>query len=232
MAASAAELEHVRKVLNKLSAAAWGDFLAAFGDLPKWDQQIARRALEGAWPELIDTYGNMAASFGADMFEEWADSLQIRRPVVDLAEGVDPERATARAGWALSTADPMGNFKVLLDELVKQPYRSTLQDSAFASGAGWARVPTGAETCNWCLFLGSRGAVYHSRELAKYGTNGKKYHGDCDCTPALIAQDGSGAPEGYDPDALYDRYQAARQAAGSGDIRNIAAAARERFGGK
>lgn len=27
---------------------------------------------------------------------------------------------------------------------------------------GWARVPTGAETCGWCLMLCSRGPVYHS----------------------------------------------------------------------
>lgn len=186
MAASAAELEHVRKVLNKLSAAAWGDFLAAFGDLPKWDQQIARRALEGAWPELIDTYGNMAASFGADMFEEWADSLQIRRPVVDLAEGVDPERATARAGWALTTPDQLGNFRILVDELVKQPYRSTLHDSALRSGAGWARVPTGEDTCAWCMILASRGGVYSSEKVARFGKKGKKYHGECVIEGTLV----------------------------------------------
>lgn len=27
---------------------------------------------------------------------------------------------------------------------------------------GWARVPTGAETCGWCLMLCSRGPVFHS----------------------------------------------------------------------
>jgi len=33
---------------------------------------------------------------------------------------------------------------------------------------GWARVPTGAETCSWCLMLASRGPVY------SHGTAGSK----------------------------------------------------------
>lgn len=33
-------------------------------------------------------------------------------------------------------------------------------------GAMFARVPTGTETCTFCLVLASRGAVYHTRKTA------------------------------------------------------------------
>lgn len=228
MATSQAELERVRRVLNQIAGKAWADFLAAFADLPQWDKHIARRALAGAWPELVDTYGNMAAAYGADIFEEWAEGLGIRRPNLILADGVDPDRANARARWALEQPDVMGNMAVLLDELVKQPYRSTMHDSALASGAGWARVPTGSETCAFCRFLASRGGVYRSEQVAKFGLKGKKYHGHCDCTPVLV-RSADDYPEGYDPDALYDEYSAARDSAG-GDIKDIAAVMRAESG--
>lgn len=212
MALSQADLEYYRRVLNKLSMTAWGDFQKSFADLPQWEAVSAKRALSGAWPELIDYYGTIAATFGADNVEEWAESMGIK-PVVKMVDGVDPVRATARAEWALSTADPMGNFKLLVDELVKQPYRSTVHNSAAASGVGWARVPTGSKTCSFCLMLASRGGEYRSKESAQFGSKGKKYHGACDCTPVLV-RDESDYPDGYDPDALYDVYDAAVAAAG------------------
>lgn len=45
-------------------------------------------------------------------------------------------------------------------------------------GAMFARVPTGTETCAFCLILASRGAVYHSRKTA--GERGR-FHRGCDC---------------------------------------------------
>lgn len=177
---------------------------------------------------LVEKYGEMAAEIGADRFDQWATELGIRSRL-QVAPGVNPERATSRLGWALSTQNQLGNARVLTDELVKQPYRSTLQDSAFASGAGWARVPTGAETCAFCLMLASRGGVYHTRELARLGTSGKKYHGDCDCQPVPILRSGARMPDGYNPDGLYDQYRQARKDADSGDPKQILSAMRERF---
>ena len=45
-------------------------------------------------------------------------------------------------------------------------------------GAMFARVPTGTETCAFCLMLASRGAVYHSRKTAG---EFKHFHRNCDC---------------------------------------------------
>lgn len=45
-------------------------------------------------------------------------------------------------------------------------------------GAMFARVPTGTETCTFCLMLASRGAVYHTRKTAG---EWRHFHRGCDC---------------------------------------------------
>lgn len=64
----------------------------------------------------------------------------------------------------------------------------------------YARVPTGAETCPFCLMLASRGFVYLNAKSAGADGNGH-YHANCDCriVPGFDGMD----YEGYDPDALY-----------------------------
>lgn len=65
----------------------------------------------------------------------------------------------------------------------------------------WARVPSGAETCPFCIMLASRGFVYHSEKSA--GRAGH-YHPNCDCrvVPGFEGDD----VEGYDLDGLYRSY--------------------------
>jgi hypothetical protein len=224
---SAAQLELVRRDLNLLAKAAKDDLQHIWASFGTFERVRIGQLLDAGWVALIDHYGEAAAAIGADQFEEWAAELGVR-PRTAVAAGVDAALATARLGWALSTPDQIANAFGLLDELVKQPFRSTVQNSAWKSGAAWARVPTGLETCAWCRMLASRGGVYHSKELAQFGTDGKKYHGGCDCTPVLIRTP-EDYPEGYDPNALYDQYRLARHDAGSGDPKKILAAMRERF---
>lgn len=188
------------------------------------DRVVVSRALTEGWEWVLERYGNMAATLAADFFEVEAANLGLR-PRIQLAAAVDP-RADAKLGWALSTANQWGNLVVALDELVKQPYRDTFQDSAHASGGAWARVPTGATTCAFCRMLASRGAVYRSSESAG---EGKTFHGKCDCGVVLV-RDERDYPKGYDPAALYDQYEAGRAEAQSGDPKKILAAMRAQSG--
>lgn len=63
----------------------------------------------------------------------------------------------------------------------------------------FARVPTGAETCDFCLMLASRGFVYHTEAAASHT------HTSCDCR--VIPSWDSYEVEGYDPKAIYDQWQ-------------------------
>jgi hypothetical protein len=66
----------------------------------------------------------------------------------------------------------------------------------------YARIPTGPDTCPWCLMLASRGFVYYTEHDAMAGC-----HQHCDC----VAVPGRGGysfndatqVEGYDPDEYY-----------------------------
>lgn len=63
----------------------------------------------------------------------------------------------------------------------------------------YARVPTGAETCRFCMMLASHGFVYHDRDAVAH------VHSNCDCR---IVQGYEGMEiEGYDPDAWYRVWQ-------------------------
>lgn len=63
----------------------------------------------------------------------------------------------------------------------------------------FARVPTGAETCDFCLMLASRGFVYHTEAAASHA------HAGCDCrtVPSWRAHE----VEGYDTQDLARRWQ-------------------------
>lgn len=76
----------------------------------------------------------------------------------------------------------------------------------------YARVPTGDETCDFCIMLASRGPVYHTEETAGAFDH---WHAHCDCRVIPCwgtfeigpSRRGSAMSiEGYDPDALYEQY--------------------------
>ena len=80
----------------------------------------------------------------------------------------------------------------------------------------FARVPSGIETCSFCLMLASRGPVYWTDVTAGAMDH---YHANCDCrlvpvwdySPRLTKRGGlirrsKVEIEGYDPDAYYQEY--------------------------
>ena len=74
----------------------------------------------------------------------------------------------------------------------------------------FARVPTGAETCAWCISMAGLGFHYMSAETASHTHE----HCDCRVTPSW----GSSSVEGYDPDSYADYWRAANDRRQSGDI--------------
>lgn len=86
---------------------------------------------------------------------------------------------------------------------VKRLANRTMTDNCARDGKRYARVPTGAETCEFCIMLASRGFVYHSRETAGEFDH---YHRSCDCK-VIGDLDELTEVEGYDPDAYYDLWK-------------------------
>lgn len=163
------------KAQNGAVKLALRDLRTFWGQLDLRNGVSVRAVLEGFWPELLARYGEVTATLAADRFEELTGfSATMVRPV-------DPERANARMRWGIDPlftgeGDAFGRLAGLVDELVKQPGRSTLVRSAQKNRVAYGRIPTGAETCDWCLMLAGRGFVYASADTAG---EMRKFHADC-----------------------------------------------------
>lgn len=211
------EVEAYRKAQAAVSAAARGHLASFWAGLDAWDVVKTREALEDYFPALVQQYGDGTATLAADWFEQQTGAKAV------LGDPVAEAKANASMRWALgdilkgNPSQALATLSGVLDRFVKQPGRETIQNSAHAAGIGWARVPSGTETCVFCLMLASRGAEYTSASSAG---RGRKFHGDCDCVVTPV-RDQDDLPKGYDPDALFAQYQAARDAANSGDTGEI-----------
>lgn len=87
----------------------------------------------------------------------------------------------------------------LAADQVKRTANRTMRQNCERDGVKYARVPTGAETCGFCIMLASRGFVYST---AKAAGELNHYHRSCDCK-VVAGFDGVTEIEGYDPDAYY-----------------------------
>ena len=174
------------------------------------DGVAVRKTMEDIWPELLSRYGEVTATLAADRFES------LMGLPATMVRSVDPGRANARMRWAIDPlftgeGDALARMVGLTDELVKQPGRSTMIRSATSQKVRFARVPTGSDTCTWCLMLASRGAVYVSAATARRsGLVAGKFHAECNCTVEPVKTDDDLArlgADGYDPAALFTRWQ-------------------------
>lgn len=73
----------------------------------------------------------------------------------------------------------------------------------------YARVPSGSETCGFCLMLASFGFRYTTEEAAGHA------HTNCDCR--VVPNFGKASVEGYSADGMYSRYQDVLETLGGRD---------------
>lgn len=222
--ATRADVVRFQRAANTLSGLAQRDLARIWPRLPLNNPAVTRDALLDLVPALTATYGDPAAAVAADWYTDLrsASGAPGRHAVV-LADPPPVAAVEARVRYGvgpLFAGDAAMTYRFLtglVEELVKQPARDTIDANTASDRARplYARVPTGAETCAFCLLLASRGAVYGSERAAELRRDGQRYHSDCDCAPTPIWP-GDTLPGGYDPDALFAQYQEARAAAGWG----------------
>lgn len=184
-------------------------------------REAAKLIMEG----FVQGYDDVAAEFAAQWYDhraeqggarlEQAVTMTTYRPdAVDavaryqakkLAKGGDAEFAKACGEFARNDA-----FRSLNETISSNVGRDK------EKGARFARVPTGFETCTFCLMLASRGAVYHTRKAAG---EFRHFHRRCDCKVVPSFEDDADAElvEGVRPKELYERYKQFKEIdAGSG----------------
>lgn len=209
--ATAQALKEYRSAQSGLSVLAQAQLITFWASLNTDDAVATSAALQLFMPELINEYGDMAGAVAADFYDSLrADSVAKRSYRAVLSDVVKPDAVKANTRWAVNplfgNTDPtqtLDNLNLVTDKAVKASGRNTIElnverDPALAR---FARVPTGAKTCKFCLMLASRGAIYLSQKTAD-----DAYHGHCDCQ-AIPVWDDNDLPEGYNPDALYEEFK-------------------------
>lgn len=183
--------------------------------------EAARDELLAALPGITDRYGDLVAVAAAEWYEELRAAEAAGRFTAIAASPAPVAQVQGTARWAVgkfwegTTLDAFGVLSGAVQRYVAFAGRSTIARNARLDPdkPRFARVPRGAHTCAWCMMLASRGWVYLSKETA--GIAEGHYHDDCDCAIVPSWDADKEHIEGYDPDVMYEKYLAAREATGS-----------------
>lgn len=194
---------------------------------------------------LTQVYGDTAAVLAADYYDMLRDAPPSAASFEALlANPVSGAQSAASTRWALdpmfqAEPDPVSALSLLqgsVQRMILQPGRDTVMESAWADSVmtGVARVPSGTDTCPFCIMLASRGPVFRSEVSANmvvgrgstrtgYDRNGVRLPGGIGggikargkrdigqtfhdgCDCTTLIVRGD-FPDGYDPDAYYDLY--------------------------
>lgn len=202
-----AALDYLTEQINACSADAQAKALNLLEKIDWSDVAAARQAVVEAINILVAEYGLASAQAAADFYDASRELCTGEKLGAKAYTGIDP-KATEGAIRAFVN-------KIVQDDDVEGFNRATCSriDYEMKRSAGWcmmrngardplkprfARVPSGAETCKFCLMLASRGFVYHSKKSAGVLDH---YHDGCDCR-IVCSWDDDGA-EGYDPEACH-----------------------------
>lgn len=226
------DLNRLNDAQRQLVALARADLQMLFASLDPSRPEAFRDALLDIVPTLVREYGDLAAVAAAEWYEDVSPNA-FRARTADRGFPVDGVEQGVRYHVApLFTDDvpsALAGLSGALQRYIAYSGRATVARNVQLdpSRPRFARVPSGAETCSFCLLTASRGFVYLSRETAGMT---QRFHDLCDCQICPSWDSGQAHIDGYDPDAMYDIYRAARDASGSGDEKAILAAIR-RIGG-
>lgn len=124
----------------------------------------------------------------------------------------------ALAGMYGQAGGDMGKLERLIAERVSFEINRAAKVSVWRNGqrdprdVRFARVPTGAETCAWCLMTAGLGYWYMTAEAASHT------HRSCDC--AIVPSIGRGEVHipGYDSTVYRDMWREANKALAYGDV--------------
>lgn len=235
-----------RSDVDALTDAGRGVVALARRDLDRFWAQFAGRspelfrdALLEFVPELVRTYGDVAATVAAEWYEE-TRAAQVgpgfRAVVGGAVDDAAVQGSVRYAAGSLFTDNPAAGLALLsgaLQRFVLYSSRDTVARNVARdpSNPRYGRVPSGTHTCAFCSLMASRGFVYYTRRSAgDLGRGvGDDYHDDCDCHVVAEWDADQHHIEGYDPGRLFDMYRAAREAAGTGDPKPILAQMRAMF---
>ena len=215
---SAAEFAAYNRAVAKIGDRAASDVEAAVlawcrahgGATVAEKREAAKLIMEG----FVQGYDDVAAEFAAQWYDDLAerDGARLQQAVTVTTyrpKSVD-DVARYQAKKLVKGGD--GAFARACGEYARNDAFRSLNETIISNvgrdkdrGVRFARVPTGFETCTFCIMLASRGAVYHTRKSAG---EFKHFHRHCDCKVVPGFEDDPDAElvEGVNPEELRERW--------------------------
>lgn len=237
-------IDRNRKANIQLSELVREQMTQFFGVLDLSNPYQVRDDLLEVVPAIAETYAPIGVQMGLEWYEEMAIASgaaasfrSLMPPPLNLTEAMTKAVRYAAGHLFLETPDPQRTLKVLntkMDKFVKEPGRQTvIYNAENGDGAIWVRVPTGDETCSFCMVLATRGVAgpaYNSERSAGSKIYGEEnlFHGDCDCEVIRLGKFDE-YPPGYVPEDLYDLYKESTKRVGSNDLKAVLHDFRRRF---
>lgn len=174
-------------------------------------REAAKLIMEG----FVQGYDDVAAEFAAQWYDHRAEQGGARLDQAVTMTTYRPDSVDAVARYQAKKLAKGGDaeFAKACGEFARDDAFRSLNETIAANvgrdkdkGVRFARVPTGFETCTFCLMLASRGAVYHTRKTAG---ELKHFHRRCDCkiVPGFGDDPDAELVEGVRPKELYERYK-------------------------
>ena len=209
-----AAVDFLTEEINGISADAQARVLKVLQGIQWTPENIAecRELVLQALATVMPTYTDMAAQASADFYDAARELVVGEKMGAQAISDFDMRKTEgAVRGFVRFVLD--GRVDTFNDQVLQRidyEMKRSAGESMFANGRRdprrpkFARVPTGAETCDFCLMLASRGFVYTSEATAG-ATKLDHYHSGDDCR--VICQWDDGGVEGYDTQAIYDRWQ-------------------------
>ena len=174
-------------------------------------REAAKLIMEG----FVQAYDDKAAEFASQWYDYRAEQGGARLKQAVTMTVYEPGSVDDVARYQAKKLAKEGDaaFARACGEFARNDAFRSLNETIIANvgrdrdkGAMFARVPTGTETCTFCLMLASRGAVYHSRKTAG---EWRHFHRGCDCkvVPSFEGDPDAELVQGVKPRELYARYK-------------------------
>ena len=174
-------------------------------------REAAKLIMEG----FVQAYDDKAAEFASQWYDYRAEQGGARLKQAVTMTVYEPGSVDDVARYQAKKLAKEGDaaFARACGEFARNDAFRSLNETIIANvgrdrdkGAMFARVPTGAETCTFCLMLASRGAVYHTRKTAG---EWRHFHRGCDCkvVPSFEGDPDAELVQGVKPRELYARYK-------------------------
>lgn len=206
-----AAVDFLTDEINGISADAQARVLKVLQGINWTPENVAecRELVLQALAAVMPTYTTMAAQASADFYDAARELVVGEKLGAQAISDYDMRKTEgAVRGFVRFVLD--GRVETFNDQVLQRidyEMKRSANMSVVENGrrdpkrVRYARVPTGAETCDFCLMLASRGFVYQSEGTA--GAGHTHYACDCRCIPGWDGME----VEGYDPQAVYDRWQ-------------------------